>query len=84
MNTVFFRLSALAVTVLLELATTAQAQDPLDIKIGYLRRPQQKETISLVQMPPPDIGLAGAQMAVKDGSVPESALRAHRHPLEKR
>lgn len=68
MNTVFFRLSALAVTVLLELATAAQAQDPLDIKIGYLRRPQQKETISLVQMPPPDIGLAGAQMAVKDNN----------------
>src|SRR5262249_49277956 len=65
-NTSFIRVSALALTILFELA--AQAQDQLDIKIGYLRRPQQQETISLVQMPPPDIGLAGAQMAVKDNN----------------
>ena len=67
-NTLFVRLSALALSILLELAIAAQAQDPLDIKIGYLRRAQQQETISLVQMPPPDIGLAGAQMAVRDNN----------------
>jgi ABC transporter substrate binding protein (PQQ-dependent alcohol dehydrogenase system) len=44
----------------------ARAQDTLDIKIGYLRRAQHQETISLVQMPPPDNGLAGAQMAARD------------------
>ena len=42
------------------------AQQPLDVKVGYLRRPQHRETISLVQMPPRNDGLAGAQMAVKD------------------
>jgi len=45
---------------------TAAAAQPLDVKIGYLHRPQHQETISLVQMPPPNDGLAGAQMAVKD------------------
>src|SRR5262249_39500930 len=52
--------------ILFEVTAAAQAEDPLEIKIGYLRRPQQQETISLVQMPAPDNGLAGAQMAVKD------------------
>ena len=53
-----------ALMTLLPLA--ARAQDILDIKIGYLRRAQRQETISLVQMPPPDNGVAGAQMAAKD------------------
>jgi len=52
----------------LGLDLAARAQDTLDIKIGYLRRAQHQETISLVQMPPPDNGLAGAQMAAKDNN----------------
>src|SRR5262249_56140748 len=54
--------------ILFEVTAAAQAEDPLEIKIGYLRRPQQQETISLVQMPSPDNGLAGAQMAVTDNN----------------
>ena len=76
-NTVFIRLAVFALTILFELATAAQAQDPLDIKIGYLRRPQQQETISLVQMPPSDIGVAGAQMAVKDNKTTGRFLNQH-------
>jgi hypothetical protein len=64
-NTALIRFAALALAILFEL-TAAKAGDPLDIKIGYLRRPQQQETISLVQMPSPDNGLAGAQMAARD------------------
>jgi ABC transporter substrate binding protein (PQQ-dependent alcohol dehydrogenase system) len=45
---------------------TAAAAEPLDVKIGYLRRAAHPETISLTQMPPPDDGLAGAEMATKD------------------
>jgi ABC transporter substrate binding protein (PQQ-dependent alcohol dehydrogenase system) len=45
---------------------TAAASEPLDVKIGYLRRAAHPETISLTQMPPPDDGLAGAEMAAKD------------------
>ena len=48
------------------LPAVASAAEPLDVKIGYLRRPQHQETISLLRMPPPDDGLAGAEMAVKD------------------
>ncbi|MGB8123937.1 MAG: ABC transporter substrate-binding protein [Pseudolabrys sp.] len=60
------RFAALALIIVLGLDLAARAQDTLDIKIGYLRRAQHQETISLVQMPPPDNGLAGAQMAAKD------------------
>ena len=60
------RFSALTLTILLGFTAVAAAAQPLDVKIGYLRRPQHKETISLVQMPPPNDGLAGAQMAVDD------------------
>jgi ABC transporter substrate binding protein (PQQ-dependent alcohol dehydrogenase system) len=52
--------------IVLGIDFAARAQDTLDIKIGYLRRAQHQETISLVQMPPPDNGLAGAQMAARD------------------
>ncbi|HET7165374.1 MAG TPA: ABC transporter substrate-binding protein [Pseudolabrys sp.] len=60
------RFAVLVLVIVLGLDLAARAQDTLDIKIGYLRRAQHQETISLVQMPPPDNGLAGAQMATKD------------------
>ncbi|MGB8586046.1 MAG: branched-chain amino acid ABC transporter substrate-binding protein, partial [Pseudolabrys sp.] len=59
------RFAVVALVIVLDLDLAARAQD-LDIKIGYLRRAQRQETISLVQMPPPDNGVAGAQMAAKD------------------
>jgi ABC transporter substrate binding protein (PQQ-dependent alcohol dehydrogenase system) len=62
------RFEVLALVVLLGLDLAAHAQDALDIKIGYLRRAQHQETISLVQMPPPDNGFAGAQMAATDNN----------------
>lgn len=60
------RISALALAIVLGCTAVVDAAQPLDVKIGYLRRPGHLETISLVQMPPPDDGLAGAEMAVKD------------------
>lgn len=65
-STALIRFAVLALVIVLGLDLAAHAQDTLDIKIGYLRRAQHQETISLVQMPPPDNGLAGAQMAAKD------------------
>jgi len=65
-STALIRFEVLALIIVLGLDFAAHAQDTLDIKIGYLRRAQHQETISLVQMPPPDNGLAGAQMAAKD------------------
>lgn len=57
---------AFTLFILLGVFVTVVAAQPLDVKIGYLRRAKHPETISLTQMPPPDDGLAGAQMAAKD------------------
>lgn len=65
-STALIRFAVLALVIVLGIDFAARAQDTLDIKIGYLRRAQRQETISLVQMPPPDNGVAGAQMAAKD------------------
>ena len=67
-STALIRFEVLALVSLLGLDLAAHAQDAIDIKIGYLRRAQHQETISLVQMPPPDNGLAGAQMATTDNN----------------
>lgn len=60
------RCSAFALAFLLGLTVVSVAAESLDVKIGYLRRAKHQETISLVQMPAPDDGLAGAQMAADD------------------
>ena len=61
------RFSAVALAIFFHITAAAiAAQQPLDVKIGYLRQPRHRETISLVQMPPPNDGLAGALMAVED------------------
>jgi len=60
------RFPALTLLILFGLTAAAVAAEPLEVKIGYLRRTAHPETISLTQMPPPDDGLAGAQMAAKD------------------
>ncbi|MGO9983582.1 MAG: ABC transporter substrate-binding protein [Rhodomicrobium sp.] len=54
----------------LVLAWVAQAAagEALDIKIGYLRRAEQKPAISLLDAPAPDAGLAGASLAVADNN----------------
>ena len=43
-------------------------QRPLDIRIGYLHQPQAKITLSLLQMPAENDGVAGAQVAIDDNS----------------
>lgn len=62
------RPSKLAVMALFGLALSATAAQALEIKVGYLRRWKHPQTISLVQMPPDDDGLAGAKLAVKDNN----------------
>ena len=42
--------------------------DPVEIKIGYLRRPEPKTSLSLVQIPPENDGIAGAQLAINDNN----------------
>jgi ABC transporter substrate binding protein (PQQ-dependent alcohol dehydrogenase system) len=46
----------------------ATATDPVDFKIGYLRAPKLRTAISLVEVPPENNGLAGAQAAITDNN----------------
>src|SRR5262245_57718810 len=42
--------------------------DAADINIGYLRRTDPKSTLSLIQMPANNDGLAGARLAIDDNN----------------
>jgi len=59
---------ALAATVLFATWSAAFAADPVEIKVGYLRHVQPRITISLIQTPPENDGLAGAQAAIDDNN----------------
>jgi ABC transporter substrate binding protein (PQQ-dependent alcohol dehydrogenase system) len=54
--------SALAATCALA------ASDPLSLKIGYLGYVARTETISLLDQPAPNNGVAGAQLAIEDNN----------------
>jgi ABC transporter substrate binding protein (PQQ-dependent alcohol dehydrogenase system) len=53
---------------LLVISSAAFAADPTEIKVGYLRHVQPRITISLIQTPPENDGLAGAQAAIDDNN----------------
>jgi len=42
--------------------------EPLNVKIGYLGRADQTKTISLVEMPTANDGIAGAELAIDDNN----------------
>ena len=46
----------------------AAAAEPLKVPIGYLVRPETIETISLLDQPAANNGIAGAQLAVQDNN----------------
>ena len=50
------------------LATSALAADPVEIGIGYLHRAGVKPTLSLVEQPAENDGLAGARLAIEDNN----------------
>jgi ABC transporter substrate binding protein (PQQ-dependent alcohol dehydrogenase system) len=49
-------------------AWTSAWADPVETKVAYLRRPQPKTSLSLVQIPPDNDGIAGAQLAINDNN----------------
>jgi len=51
--------------------------DTVEFKIGYLRLVQPRTTISLVEMPAPNDGLAGAELAVTDNNTTGRFLNQH-------
>jgi ABC transporter substrate binding protein (PQQ-dependent alcohol dehydrogenase system) len=54
--------------VLSMVATQALAADPVEIHIGYLRHAGIRSTLSLVQQPADNDGIAGARLAIEDNN----------------
>jgi ABC transporter substrate binding protein (PQQ-dependent alcohol dehydrogenase system) len=54
-----------AIGIVLAATSIARADE---IKIGYLRVPESKAAISLLDVPPPNDGIAGAMLAIEDNN----------------
>jgi ABC transporter substrate binding protein (PQQ-dependent alcohol dehydrogenase system) len=59
---------ALAAASMLAVTSALPAADSLVIKIGYLGRVERTETISLLEQPTSNNGVAGAQLAIEDNN----------------
>jgi len=60
------------------LASTATlAAEPIQIGIGYLRHAGTRETLSLVEQPAENNGIAGAQLAIEDNNTTGKFLGQH-------
>jgi ABC transporter substrate binding protein (PQQ-dependent alcohol dehydrogenase system) len=59
------------------LANAALAADPAEIGIGYLRRAAIKPTLSLVEQPAENDGVAGARLAIEDNNTTGKFLNQH-------
>ena len=57
----------LSAATLLSVLLAASA-DAAEIKIGYLREPEPKARLSLIEIPADDDGLAGARLAIEDNN----------------
>jgi ABC transporter substrate binding protein (PQQ-dependent alcohol dehydrogenase system) len=71
------RLLAGVVVGLSTLATGALAADPVEIGIGYLHRAGIKQTLSLVEQPAENDGVAGARLAIEDNNTTGKFLNQH-------
>ena len=67
----------LAAALLCVLAAELPAAETTEIKIGYLRQPESRNAISLLDVPPPDHGVAGAKMAIDDNNTTGKFLNQH-------
>lgn len=64
-------------TLLSMVATHALAADPLEVGVGYLRHAGVKETLSLVEQPAENNGIAGAKLAIEDNNTTGKFLNQH-------
>ena len=71
------RLFVGAVVGLSALITGAFAADPVEIGIGYLRRVGIKPTLSMVEQPAENDGVAGARLAAEDNNTTGKFLNQH-------
>ena len=58
-------------------AAHALAADPIEIGIGYLGQANVKSTLSLVQQPADNDGMAGAHLAIEDNNTTGKFLNQH-------
>jgi ABC transporter substrate binding protein (PQQ-dependent alcohol dehydrogenase system) len=59
------------------LGSSALAADPVEIGIGYLRRAGVRPTLSLVEEPAVNDGIAGARLAIEDNNTTGKFLNQH-------
>jgi ABC transporter substrate binding protein (PQQ-dependent alcohol dehydrogenase system) len=71
------RLSVGLVVCLSLLITTALAAGPVEIGIGYITRAGIKPTLSIVEQPAEDDGVAGARLAIEDNNTTGKFLNQH-------
>ena len=67
----------LGVCVLIALSEAGLTDQPLEIKIGYLRQAPSRIKISLIDVPATNDGLAGAQLAIEDNNTTGRFLNHH-------
>jgi ABC transporter substrate binding protein (PQQ-dependent alcohol dehydrogenase system) len=67
----------LGVCVLVALSGAGLSDQPLEIKIGYLRQAPSRIKISLIDVPAANDGLAGAQLAIEDDNTTGRFLNQH-------
>jgi ABC transporter substrate binding protein (PQQ-dependent alcohol dehydrogenase system) len=59
------------------LISTLAVAEPLGVKIGYLGRAEKRATISLVDFPPDNDGVAGVRLALEDNNTTGKFLDQH-------
>jgi ABC transporter substrate binding protein (PQQ-dependent alcohol dehydrogenase system) len=67
----------LGVCVLVALSGAGWSDQPLEIKIGYLRQAPSRIKMSLIDVPAGNDGLAGAQLAIEDDNTTGRFLNQH-------
>src|ERR1700689_4375112 len=67
----------LGVCALVVLTGVGRSDQPLEIKIGYLRTAPSRIRISLIDVPAGNEGLAGAQLAIEDDNTTGRFLNQH-------
>src|SRR5262249_42279092 len=69
--------SVIAATQAFAVATHALAAEPAEIGIGYLGHAGVRSTLSLVQQPADNDGIAGAHLAIEDNNTTGKFLNQH-------
>jgi ABC transporter substrate binding protein (PQQ-dependent alcohol dehydrogenase system) len=72
-----FRLLVGTIVALNAFVSSVLAADPTEIGIGYLRRANVKPSLSLVEQPAADDGVAGARLAIDDNNTTGKFLNRH-------